>query len=151
MDALTRTLSRLRGQRVYIDTNFFIYFLTRHSEGFEAAAAVLQACDAGEVIGCAGDAVVAELLVKPYRDGDSAAASGIRQLFARKDFVERLPHDAASFELAAEIRGKQGGKLIDALHYATALRGGCRHLLTNDHGFISTGHMTVLCLADFAP
>lgn len=139
----------MRGHRVYIDANYFIYFLTRHPDGFDAAAAVLHACDAGEIIGMTGDAVVAELLVKPYRDDDTAGATGIRQLFAREHFVQRLSHDAASFELAAEIRGKQGGKLIDALHYATALRGGCRFFLSNDHGFKSTDRMTVLQLRDF--
>lgn len=149
MDPITRVLARMRGQRVYIDANYFIYFLTRHPAGFAAAAAVLQACDAGEVIGMTGDAVVAELLVKPYRDDDADAAAGIRQLFAREHFVQRLSHDAASFELAAEIRGKQGGKLMDALHYATALRGGCRFFLSNDHGFKSTDRMTVLRLRDF--
>lgn len=149
MDAIARVLARMRGQRVYIDANYFIYFLTRHPIGFPAAAAVLQACDAGEIIGTTGDAVVAELLVKPWRDGDTATIDGIRQLFAREHFVQRLPHDAASFELAAEIRGKQGGKLMDALHYATALRGGCRFLLSNDHSFKSTERMAVLHLRDF--
>lgn len=149
MDAIARVLARMRGQRIYIDTNYFVYFLTRHPAGFEAAAAVLQACDAGEMIGMTGDAVIAELLVKPYRDDDTAAAAGIRQLFAREHFIQRLSHDAASFELAAEIRGKQGGKLMDALHYATALRGGCRYLLSNDYGFKSTDRLTVLRLRDF--
>ena len=149
MDAIARVLGRMHGHRAYIDANYFIYFLTRHPAGFEAAAAVLQACDAGEIIGMTGDAVVAELLVKPYRDDDTAAVTYIKQLFSREHFVQRLPHDAASFELAAEIRGKQGGKLMDALHYATALRGGCRFFLSNDHGFKSTDRMTVVRLKDF--
>lgn len=149
MDALTRTLARMQGQRAYIDSNFFIYFLTRHPAGFAASAAVLQACDAGGIIGTTGDAVVAELLVKPYRDDDTAAIHGIRQLFSREHFIQRLPHDAECFELAAELRGKQGGKLMDALHFATALRGGCRFFLSNDHAFKSTDRMTVLRLRDF--
>lgn len=150
MDPVARALARLRGQRAYIDSNFFIYFLTRHPAGFAAAAGVLKACDRGEIIGATGDAVVAELLVKPYRDNDTAATHGIRQLLAREHFIQRLPHDAACFELAAELRGKQGGKLIDALHYATALRAGCRFLLTNDHAFKSNERLTVLRLEDFA-
>lgn len=150
MDALTRTLERMRGRRAYIDSNFFIYFLTRHPSGFAAAAAVLQACDAGTIIGTTGDAVVAELLVKPHRDDDTATIHGIRQLFSREHFIQRLPHDAECFELAAELRGKQGGKLMDALHFATAVRGSCRFFLSNDHTFKSTERMTVLQLQDFA-
>lgn len=150
MDPVTSALARMRGQRVYIDSNFFIYFLTRHPVGFAAAAGVLQACDRGEIIGTTGDAVVAELLVKPYRDDDTAAIHRIRQLFARQHFIQRLQHNAACFELAAELRGKQGGKLIDALHYATALQGGCRFLLTNDRAFKSSERLAVLGLKDFA-
>ena len=149
MDALTRTLGRMQGQRAYIDSNFFIYFLTRHPLGFAAAAAVLQACDAGSMIGMTGDAVVAELLVKPHRDDDTATIQGIRQLFAREHFIQRLSHDAECFELAAELRGKHGGKLMDALHFATAMRGGCRFFLSNDHAFTSTERLTVLSLSDF--
>ncbi|HEX7323965.1 MAG TPA: type II toxin-antitoxin system VapC family toxin [Rhodanobacteraceae bacterium] len=144
-----RSLAQLRGQRVYIDSNFFIYFLTRHPTGFEASAAVLQACDRGEVLGMTGDAVVSELLVKPWQDGDAAALEGIRRLFAREHFIQRLAHDAACFEMAAELRGTRGGKLIDALHYATALRNGCRFLLSNDRDFKSDDHLTVLSLRDF--
>lgn len=151
MDALTRALARLHGQRVYIDSNFFIYFLTRHPAGFAAAAAVLHGCDAGEILGMTGDAAVSELLVKPWQDGDVATLDGIRKFFAREHFIQRLPHDAACFELAAELRGTRGGKLIDALHYATALRNGCRFLLSNDHGFKSDARLTVLRLRDFGP
>ena len=137
-------LARMHGQRVYIDANYFIYFLVRHDTYFEAAAAVMRACDAGEIIGMTGDAVIAELLVKPYHDGDTVAVAGIKQLFARQHFIECLHHDFATFDHAAEIRGKQGGKLIDALHYATALKGGCRFFLSSDHGFKSTEHMEVV-------
>ena len=62
MGKIAATLARMRGQRVYIDANYFIYFLARHEIYFEAAASVMRAGD-------------------------------------------------------AELRAKQGGKLIDALHY----------------------------------
>ena len=146
MGKIAAALSRMRGQRVYIDANYFIYFLARHEIYFEAAASVMRACDAGEIIGMTGDAVIAELLVKPYRNDDTVAIAGIKQLFAREYFIERLTHDFATFDLAAEIRAKQGGKLIDALHYATALKGGCRFFLSNDHGFKSTGRMEVVSI-----
>jgi predicted nucleic acid-binding protein len=143
------SLTRMHGQRVYIDANYFIYFLARHDTYFEAAAAVMRACDTGEIIGMTGDAVIAELLVKPYRDNDTVAITGIKQLFARQHFIECLHHDFASFDHAAEIRGKQGGKLIDALHYATALKSGCRFFLSNDHRFKSTEHMEAVAISQF--
>lgn len=146
MGTIAAVLDKMRDQRVYIDTNVFIYFLARHATYFDAAAAVLQACDNGEVLGITGDAVVAELLVQPYRLNDTATIAAIQRWFARKNFIERLPHDAASFELAAKLRGTQGGKLIDALHYATALNGQCRFLITNDHAFKSSEQLQVVAL-----
>lgn len=136
----------MRGQRVYIDTNVFIYFLAQHPVYFDTAAAILQACDSGNIHGITGDAVVAELLVQPYRLNDTATIAAIQRWFARENFIKRLSHDAASFELAAKLRGTQGGKLIDALHYATALNGQCRFLITNDHAFKSSGQLQVVTL-----
>jgi predicted nucleic acid-binding protein len=138
----------MQGQRVYIDTNVFIYFLAQHRTYFDVAAAILQACDNGDIHGVTGDAVVAELLVQPYRINDSATIAAIQRWFARENFIERLSHDAASFELAAKLRGTQGGKLIDALHYATALNGQCRFLITNDHAFKSSEQLQVVTLSD---
>lgn len=105
MGALTRALARLHGQRVYIDSNHFIYCLTRHPASLTAAAALLHACDAGEALGMTGDAVVSELLVKPWQGGDVAMLDGIRKFSARKHFIQRLPYDAACFELATDLCG----------------------------------------------
>lgn len=141
-------LSRMCGKRAYIDANYFIYFLTRHEKYFDAAATIMQACDDGKVLGVTGDAVIAELLVQPYRNDDTATITAIKQLFLRKNFIECVSHDFSTFDLAAEIRGKQGGKLIDALHYATALKHGCDFFLSNDHGFKSSGRMEVVRVDD---
>lgn len=148
MGTIATILARMRGHRVYIDTNVFIYFLAQHDTFFEASAAVLRACHKGEMQGVTGDAVIAELLVQPYRCNDTTTLAAIQHLFARKNFIERLSHDAASFELAAKLRGTQGGKLIDALHYATALNGKCRFLITNDHAFKSSEQMQVITLSE---
>ena len=41
---LAATMARLSGQRVYIDTNVFIYFLDKHDTYFELVSHFFQAC-----------------------------------------------------------------------------------------------------------
>ena len=45
MGQIVPMLQLMRGQRVYVDTNVFIYFLEQNTEFFPAAAPVLQAMD----------------------------------------------------------------------------------------------------------
>ena len=149
MGKIDSLLERIQGQRVYIDTNIFIYFLARHEFYFDASARILLACDKRDAIGMTGDVMLAEILVKPYREGDGDAVAAIKRFFARENFIKLLPHSLETFELAAELRASRGGKLIDALHYATAIRAGCRLFLSNDHGFTSSEQLEALKLSDF--
>lgn len=62
-----------------------------------------------------------------------------KAFFAREDFTNVLRHDASAFDTAAQLRSTSNMKMMDALHYATALQAGCRFLLTND-GDCKTGN-----------
>ena len=57
-----------------------------------------------------------------------------------------LPHTTKVFELAGELGVKRAMKLIDALHYATAVLAGCKFLLTNDSGFVSSQEIEIISL-----
>lgn len=149
MGKIALLLSRLAGQRVYLDTNVFIYFLDRHPNFFAPVAAVIEAAEAGRIIAYTGDAAVAETLVKPYQSNNVALIVGIKEFFATEGMLSIVPHDTSTFDLAAQFRGKQGMKFIDALHYATALKRGCKFLITNDIGFKSSDSVEVVLLKDF--
>ena len=58
-----------------------------------------------------------------------------KALFTRENFITVLRYDASVFGTAAQVRAASAMKMIDALHYSTALRAGCRILLTNDGDF----------------
>jgi len=45
--------------------------------------------------------------------------------------------------------GKLNLKLIDSIHYFSAINTGCRYFITNDTQFKSTPEMQVLYLSDF--
>ncbi len=148
MDKITRAVARLRGQRVYVDTNIFIYFLERHATRFDAVLPFVQLFNDGHAIAYTGDAVVAETLYRPYKLGDALRVSEIKAFFSNDEFITVLPHTKQVFELAAELAPTRGMKLIDALHYATAALAGCTFILTNDHGFASTEAIEVLRVDD---
>lgn len=142
-------LASLRGQRIYVDTNFFIYFLAGHAPYAAALAPLFAACGEREILGVTGDAVVAELLVKPLRLQDQHALAQIKQLFEAEPYFERVPHDYACFVQAAHLRAEHGLKMLDALHYATALRSGCSAMLSNDQAFGKVGTLQVFGPAAF--
>ncbi len=54
MGTLISMIDALRGHRVYVDTNIFIYFLEKNVEFFPAAAPVIQAILAKEFLGFTG-------------------------------------------------------------------------------------------------
>jgi predicted nucleic acid-binding protein len=148
MDKITHTLSRIRGQRVYVDTNIFIYFLERHDRYFESVVPFFQLFNDGLSLAYTGDAVVAETLYKPYQVNDTLRVSEFKEFFSNDEFITVLPHTKKVFELAAELSPKRAMKLIDALHYATAALAGCKFILTNDQGFTSSEPLEVILLDD---
>jgi predicted nucleic acid-binding protein len=146
MDKIDDVLARIRGQRVYVDTNIFIYFFEQHDRYFDSVVLFFQLFNDGLSMACTGDAVVAETLYKPYQVNDTLRVSEFKEFFDNDEFITVLPHTKKVFELAAELSPKRGMKLIDALHYATAALAGCRFILTNDQGFTSSESMQVIHL-----
>jgi predicted nucleic acid-binding protein len=148
MDKISAILSLIQGERVYIDTNIFVYFLDRNERYFDTVVPFFQLFDEGVSLACTGDAAVAETLYKPYQVDDVIRVSEFKAFFANDEFLTILPHTTKVFELAAELSPKLGMKLIDALHYATAALAGCAFILTNDAGFTSKGEIEVIYLQD---
>jgi len=66
---------------------------------------------------------------------DILRVSEFKAFFSNEEFLTVLPDFTKAFELAAELSPKRGMKLIDALHFATAVLSGCQFILTNDAGF----------------
>ncbi len=148
MDKINAVLSRIQGQRVYVDTNIFVYFFEQHERYFDAVVLFFKLFNSGLSLAYTGDAVVAEILYRPYQLNDMVRVSEIKIFFGDAEMITVLPHSTKVFELAAELSPKRGMKLIDALHYATAAIAGCSFILTNDAGFSSGGEIEVIYLND---
>jgi predicted nucleic acid-binding protein len=80
---------------------------------------------------------LAELLVKPIRDGDTRAKEAVNNLIGRNARLVAIPVNRPILVLAAEIRATSSMRLPDAIHLVTARLTSCDFLLTNDQAFKS--------------
>jgi predicted nucleic acid-binding protein len=144
MGKIDEAVARMAGHRVYLDTNVFVYFLDRNPDYFPVVAPIIEAIESGLIIGYTGDAAIAETLVKPYQTDNLVLAASFKAFFRTEDFLSIQPHDAETFDLAAQLRAKRGLKFIDALHYATAIQAGCKFFVTNDGGIQSSDVLEVV-------
>lgn len=131
MQAIAQTLAKMQGQRVYFDTNILIYVLEASAGYVDVCLPFFTAVAQQDIVGCTGEITLAELLVKPMRTNDMVSMSKIRALFD-DGYFETFAHHRESLELAAHLRATQGLKMIDAIHAAAAIKGGCSYLLMHD-------------------
>jgi predicted nucleic acid-binding protein len=150
MGKIDDAIARMTGHCVYLDTNVFVYFLDRNPDYFPVVAPIIEAIESGLIIGYTGDAAIAETLVKPYQTGNLALAASFKAFFRMDNFLAIQSHDAESFDLAAQLRAKQGLKFIDALHFATAIQAGCKFFVTNDGGIQSSSVLEVITIKTLA-
>lgn len=150
MGKIADAIARMAGHRVYLDTNVFVYFLDRNPNYFPVVAPIIEAIESGLIIGYTGDAAIAETLVKPYQTDNLALAASFKAFFRTEDFLSIQPHDAETFDLAAQLRAKRGLKFIDALHCATAIQAGCKFFVTNDGGIQSSDVLEVVSVKTLA-
>ncbi len=147
MGSLSQSIGRMRGARVYLDTNAFIYCLESTPGLGERVANLLEASEQHQLFACTGEATIAELLVKPMRDGNSAAIGVIDSLFEQTAMIEVLPHSRSVFRLAASLRAEKQLRFIDALHLATAITHRCGFFVTNDGDFKTIDGIQVVHLS----
>lgn len=90
------------------------------------------------------------LLVKPYQTGNLALVANFKEFFSLENFLSIQPHDAETFDLAAQLRAGRDLKFIDALHCATAIRAGCKFFITNDGAIQSSDALEVVVVKNLA-
>lgn len=137
-------LSRHRGNRVYFDTNCFIYVI----EGIDRYRPVLEplmnAVAAGDITGVTGEITLAEVLVKPLRDQLAQQVLLYKQMLADRQPFMLAPITQAIWESAASLRARLPIRLPDAVHLAAARQSGCRLFVTNDAAFRALPELEIL-------
>lgn len=139
----------LKGQKVYLDANIFIYAL----EGVQPWAVVLHeifaSLEAGEWQAVTSKLSVAECLVKPFDLNRDDLVQLYRTALSPRSHLTIASMHEEILVSAARLRAQLKFKLPDAIHAATALDQGCTVMLTNDAGFRKTPGMRCVLLSDW--
>jgi predicted nucleic acid-binding protein len=140
---LTRDLGR---GPVALDTCVFIYWMEEHPEYLPLVAPLFESIDAGRVQALTSAVTLLEVLVVPYRLGDSGLAERYELLLTRSRGVTMVTLDNVLLRAAAQLRAVTGVRTPDALQLAAALRLRATAFVTNDRGLPDVGGLRVIQL-----
>lgn len=125
-----RALARVR--RVGIDTPVLIYHFEDVSPYSELTTYLLAHAASGAVDLILSTVTVAEILSGPWRGGNGERAGRIENVMQALPGVTIAPVTWETASRGAELRGKTGLPLPDALILASAISHGAQVIVTND-------------------
>ncbi|MGE3244930.1 MAG: type II toxin-antitoxin system VapC family toxin [Beijerinckiaceae bacterium] len=130
---------------VYFDTNIWIYYIEGGPELVGRIADLIGEAAANGARLATNELAVAECLYQPSRDRNDRALAAYERLFGCGE-IDILPLDGGLARRAAAIGGELRLKLLDAIHYLSALEAGCDLFVTSDVRFRTGPNMDVLRL-----
>ena len=134
---------------VALDTVAFIYFIEEHPRFAPLVAPLFEEADAGERALVTSSLTLLEVLVVPYRAGDTRLAQRYEILLTRSRNVRLVDMDRHQLRAAAQLRATTGVKTPDALQIVSALTAGCRTLVTNDRRLPEVPGLRVVQLSSY--
>lgn len=135
---------------VGIDTALFIYFIEEHPRFLPLIEPVFAAADEGVRELVTSALTLLEVLVIPYRAGNSALAERYENLLTRSRGVRLVELTGDQLRGAAQLRAATGTKTPDALQLTAAMSAGCSAFLTNDRRLPARPGIRVLQLSKYA-
>jgi predicted nucleic acid-binding protein len=126
-------------QRICLDTNILIYLFERDTGQTTALRRFLDRLMAGGGITMISEIGVAECLYGANKRADTVMARQYAEIFFRQSLIDVVPLTSEILLQAARIGPEAGLKLIDSLHFCSALAARCDAFITNDARF-QTGY-----------
>lgn len=130
-----------RGATVVVDTAPFIYLLESHSQFADQFVGLFEAAAAGDLNIALSTITLAEVLIGPFKAGQTALAKRYEKALSQYSVVPISPPIAV---LAAQLRAQYRLKLPDAIQLATAMDVGAAAFVTHDTDFSPVVGMTIL-------
>lgn len=130
-----------RGATVVVDTAPFIYLLESHTQFADQFVGLFEAAAAGDLNIALSTITLAEVLIGPFKAGQTALAKRYEKALSQYSVVPVSPPIAV---LAAQLRAQYRLKLPDAIQLATALDVGAAAFVTHDADFFPVTGMTIL-------
>jgi predicted nucleic acid-binding protein len=134
--------------RLYFDSNIFIYAFECETELGHAARRAFALIDDEKAIGVTSHLTLAEILPRPYREGNVDLERVYESVFAGRPGFELYPVSLAVLRLAARLNAGASLRLPDALHAATALDASCDALVTEDRRLQAPPGLSIRHLSD---
>lgn len=122
----------LRGRRVYLDANVFIYAVEHHPEHTAYLEALFDLLDRGLVDAFTSELTLAEVLAKPFEQKRANLVQLYESMIAPSAWLTVVPVGRAVLVHAARLGPELGLKLPDAIHVASAATADCSTFLSND-------------------
>jgi predicted nucleic acid-binding protein len=141
-------LTAISGSTLYLDANLLIYAMEDLGEYGKKMRGLFARIDSGELRGVTSELSLAEVLVKPIRDGAESIRKQYETMLAVSGPLTVAPVARAALVRAAELRAASSLRLPDALHAATSELLGCTTFVTNDLAFLTLPSLPVLLLND---
>ena len=140
-------LDAIQGNRIYLDTNIWIYALEAYPAFVQDLTQLFQSIDQGNLSAITSELSLAEVLVKPFQNQDLAQQQMYKQFIRASQNVSVFPVSRDILIEAARLRASFNLKLPDAIHAATALLTQCSTFLTNDQRFQCVPTLPVVLLS----
>jgi predicted nucleic acid-binding protein len=138
----------IRGERVYLDTNIFIYAVEGYLDFINELNQLFDNIDAGNLRAFTSELTLAEVLVRPLIDGNIEIQSVYQQALQSSEVLEVVAVSRDILIEAARLRAVVNLRLPDAIHGATAILSGCETFLTNDRRLTNLPGIEVIVLSE---
>jgi predicted nucleic acid-binding protein len=134
--------------RVFFDTSPVVYYVESVPAFFDVARVAFDLILTGQIQGVVSPVTLAECVTLPIRLGQVELRQRFTDFLTSTDGILMVDIDAAVGQRAAELRGRYGLKLPDALQVAVAISAGCEAFLTNDVALKRVTELRVLPLVE---
>jgi predicted nucleic acid-binding protein len=140
----------LQGQVVGCDTMPFIYYIEEHPHYLDVVDPFFDAIELGRLTVVTSIITLLEVLVHPFRDGDTKLVQKYRDILFESKGVETQLLTQKIAEEAARLRAIHKLRTPDSIQMATAITEGASYFLTNDKVLPSLPQLKILSLTSLA-
>lgn len=134
--------------RAYFDANSVIYFIEANPEFHSKISNLWYALIEQNTTFVTSEICVAECFHGAFRRQSQVLEKGYERLFFKERTFDIRPVDLASLIGAARLGAGLGLRLIDAVHFRTAVASQCDIFVTNDRRFRSSHGVRVVQIAE---
>jgi predicted nucleic acid-binding protein len=139
-------IDALSGKVVGLDTMPLIYFIEENPAYLDTVCPFFEAMDRGDFSVVTSVVTLLEVLVHPFRHGDTVLAQQYRDILLNAKGLTTLLLSQDIAEEAARLRAAHNIRTPDAIQMATATYAGASFFLTNDSRLPSLPGLKVLIL-----